>query len=222
MLLPAPLAVLLVHAADWAYFTDIKTTLEAPPANLTVQTFNADYSEGGTPSLTQLQAYAAVLVMNEPTGWRAPWADPTALGDNLGAYHDGGGRVVLTMYACGGSERVQGRWATDNYDLIIPGGTAQAEETAPLEIMEPDSPLVVGVTSLTAEVGYRCTGALAAGSTVVAKWGSGAPLIVRGMKNGQTMVTLNFFAASRQVRGEPYLWNITGSGAAIMRNALLF
>jgi len=55
---------------------------------------------------------------------------------------------------------------------------------------------------------------------VVARWGSGAPLIVRGVKDGRNLVALNFFPPSSRVA--PNLWNITTDGAAIMRNALRF
>lgn len=56
---------------------------------------------------------------------------------------------------------------------------------------------------------------------VVARWGSGAPLIVRGVKGGCNLVALNFYPTlASQVA--PNSWNTNTDGAKIMRNALLF
>lgn len=76
------------------------------------------------------------------------------------------------------------------------------------------------VTSLTASLAYQSTGALAPGAVAVAQWGNGAPLIVRGEKNGRRMAAINMFPPSSEV-GQ-FLWDINTSGAAIMRNALLY
>ena len=56
------------------------------------------------------------------------------------------------------------------------------------------------------------------GGVVVAEWGSGKPLIVRGVKNGVNHVELNFYPPSSTVRSD--FW--VGDGATIMKNALLY
>jgi hypothetical protein len=80
------------------------------------------------------------------------------------------------------------------------------------------SPLVAGVTTLTATSGYKSTGAVANGGIAVANWGSGKPLIIRGVKNGKNRAELNFYPPSITVRND--FWS--GDGAKIMRNALLY
>ncbi|XXY44795.1 hypothetical protein WME91_32810 [Sorangium sp. So ce269] len=85
-------------------------------------------------------------------------------------------------------------------------------------INEPGSALLTGVTSLGASSAYRSIGGPINGGIVVAAWGSGAPLIVRDAKNGRPRADLNTFPPSIAARSD--FWY--GSGAEIMRNALLF
>ncbi|XYH98323.1 hypothetical protein ACMHYB_00715 [Sorangium sp. So ce1128] len=165
-----------------------------------------------TPTLTDLQAYDAVLVYSDS----AP-LDTSTLGDNLATYYDGGGRVVVATFA-NASIPLGGRWASEGYQLVDPIGQEQPEETGPLGINEPGSALLADVTSLAATSAFRSFGGPINGGIVVATWGSGAPLIVRGVKNGRARADLNMFPPSRAMRSDFWF----GSGAEIMRNALLF
>lgn len=102
----------------------------------------------------------------------------------------------------------------------MPGTFSSPEVTAPLNILEPDNPLVANVRSLKATQALQSAGPLATGAVQAAQWGNAVPLIVRGENNGRRMAALNMFPPSSQV--DPALWDITTSGAAIMRNALLY
>jgi PEP-CTERM motif len=77
-----------------------------------IDTFDAG---AGTPSLSLLQSYDAVLL-----GWMWEIFDTTALGNVLADYVDAGGGLVETWYL--GHLGPQGRWISGNYDPIFHSG----------------------------------------------------------------------------------------------------
>jgi len=199
-------------AASSSEIADVQVSLIKTGAFSKVDGFDA---RSATPSVTQLLAYDAVLVYSYD-----PFHDATALGDNLADYRDAGGRVVEAVFATA-DVSLEGRWASNGYQLIGISIRGFGSETEPLTINQPTSPLVAGVKSLTATVAYKSKGRVTNGGEVVASWGSSdAPLIVRGVKDGRNLVALNFFPVSNRV--DSNFWNINTDGAAIMRNALLF
>ena len=195
--------------ADSSWNEDVREKLLGTGAFLTVDIFDVGLS---TPTLAELQPYDAVLVYSD-----RGMADPTAMGDTLATYFDLGGRVVVATFA-NASVPLAGRWAAEGYQLVEPNGQTQPAETAPLIFLEPGSPLLAGVESLTAGSAFRSNGGPINGGISVAAWGSGAPLIVRGARNGRAFAALNMYPPSADVRSD--LW--IGSGAEILRNALLF
>jgi hypothetical protein len=204
--------VLVVHAETVSSYTeDVQALLNETGTFSKVDLFDA-YT--ATPTLSTLKAYEAVLVFADDV-----FADAAALGDNLADFFDGGGNVVLAAFANCQYARLQGRWSSGGYDVITPGNQTFTAESQPITILDPASVLVAGVTSLTAAVGYNSDGTVSAPDVVVAKWGSGAPLITCGIRKGRPIVALNFFPPSSRARSD--LWDIATSGAAIMRNALL-
>ncbi len=215
--------VLIVGAEDLIPNAEVQAKLVGTGAFTTVDVFNAGapgevVPGGGTPSLATLQNYAAVLVYSD-----LDFADPVALGDNLANYFDAGGRVVVTTFANTTTlahTTLRGRFGTvaNGYVLIQPAAADSSPEPDPLVIVEPESPLVAGVTTLTASQGLKSTGTVVNGGVVVAEWGSGAPLIVRGLKDGRPLVELNMYPPSGAVFSS--LW--VGDGATIMKNALLY
>ena len=77
-----------------------------------LQTVGSIDVAAGTPTLTQLAPYAAVLVYSDG----AAFADPVALGDVLADYVDSGRGVVLAGDAfLAGTTALGGRFATSNY-----------------------------------------------------------------------------------------------------------
>lgn len=203
-------AILIVGApATDTWSNDVQSKLVATGAFQKVDIFNAKVS---TPTLAALKAYTAVLVYSD-----AGFSDPVTLGNNVADYFDGGGRVVIATFA-NASVKITGRWESGLYQLVNPAGQQSPAEAAALKILEPASPLVAGVAKLTATAAYMSTGAAINGGVVVAQWGDGKPLIVRGVKNGRPYAALNFYPPSSGARAD--FW--AGDGATIMKNALLY
>lgn len=167
----------------------------------------------GTPTLAQLQNYDAVLVFSSD-----PFYNASAMGDVLADFWDGGGRVVVAVFANTNTDpgEIAGRWASSNYALIAVAPQVQPTEDLPLQFLEPSNPLLAGVVGLNATRAYRSTGAVINGGVAVANWGSGAPLVVHGSKNGRQIVELNFYPPSSAVRSDYWV----GSGEELMVNAL--
>lgn len=202
---------MLIVAADASVWTNnVKVVLESTGAFTQVDVFDA---QSATPTLQQLLQYDAVLAYNS-----VPFSNPATLGNTLADYWDSGGRVVTAGYTGVTGFAIAGRWVSGAYTLTQAGNAVAPNETQPLQIDEPTSPLVRNVAALTQRQAYRSNGQVNGNSFVVARWGSGAPLIVRSIRNGRNLVTLNFFPPSFAVGNQ--FW--VGDGAAIMRNALLF
>ncbi len=96
------------------------------------------------------------------------------------------------------------------------GCTEDAGPDALGEVVEAQSGLLVGVGALAATHAVQSSAPVVQGAVVVARWGGGAPLVVRGARGGRTLVEVNLFPAS--VRNWAGFW--TGDGAALLRNAL--
>jgi hypothetical protein len=195
--------------ADPSWNLDVQAKLAQTGAFVGVDVLDVGQA---TPRLEDLQGYSAVLVYTD-----ALLQDADGLGDNLADYFDAGGRVVVASFA-NATVSLGGRWSSGGYALIEPLGQAQSLESAALGLADPESPLLSGVTSLTATAAFRSQGGPIHGGVVVATWGSGAPLIVRGVHAERARVDLNLFPPSGDVRSD--FWR--GSGAEILRNALVF
>jgi hypothetical protein len=186
-----------------------------PGAFTAVDLFDAD---AATPTPAKLQEYDAVLAFSD-----FGWANKTTLGDVLADFWDAGGGVVVTVLGNVQRFDIRGRWASGGYQLISPALLDGPPETLPLNLTEPGSPLLVGVTAITATQAFQSTSDLINGAVVVARWGSPPqrPFIVRGVKAGRNLVELNMFPPSASATtGRTDLW--VGDGAEIMHNSLLF
>jgi hypothetical protein len=212
----------LVVCASAAFCTDAQTRLRGTGAFATVDTFDAS---SGTPTAAQLAAYHAVVAFSHSGGF----SDPALLGDRLAAYHDQGGGVVIAPFANanapGYGNTLKGAYGTpsNGYALLDYANGSYSYPADTLgDVMEPQSPLMVGVTSLSALHAYRSTSSVISGrGVVVARWRGGGqePLVVRGTRGNRTLVELNFFPGSI----DAYVssgW--TGDGALLMRNALKY
>ncbi len=197
-------------ATSWC--ADVQSKLLGTGAFTAVDTFDAYY---GTPTAAQLGDYDAVLVFGHSGGF----ADAALLGDRLAAYHDWGGGVVVTVGANhpDWGSILRGAYGTpaNGYALLTyaQGSAVNPSDTLG-QVLEPQSPLMYGVTSLAATQAWRSTAPIVVGrGVVVARWGGGGqePLVMRGTRGDRTLVELNFWPVSRW-------W--TGDGAALMRNAL--
>jgi hypothetical protein len=197
----------------------VQTKLQGTGAFTVVDRFDA---RSNTPTAVQLGAYHAVLAFG-----RANWHDPEALGDRLATYHDRGGGVVLAAFANGGfspAARLQGAYGnvSNGYALLdysLEGHIYPQDSLG--DVLEPDSPLMNGVTFLSALQAYRSTAPVIGGrGVVVAQWQGGGrePLVVRGVRGSRTLVELGLYPPSDQSMSG--YW--TGNGAALMRNALKY
>src|ERR1700722_2945152 len=136
-----------------------------------------DANSGTTPTSAFLSQYGAVLAYNDDN---FPYSDPTGLGNALAGYFNGGGRVVIALFAdagypIGGSfsnllllDPVNAPLATDSFNASIA-----------TEDLVPTSPILAGVTSISGS-GWRGAQALQNGAVAVASWASGEPLAVVG------------------------------------------
>jgi hypothetical protein len=209
-------SVLIVHsAARISYTEDVQTKVSGTNTFRAVDTFDATVA---TPTMSQLGAYDAVLVFTNGS-----FSNGTMFGDLLAAYHDQGGGVVISLLHKQENTDFMGAFGTpaNGYAILdYISGNLDSSPGSLGDILEPQSPLLIDVTSLTASLAHRSTAPVTNGGIVVAQWaGSGRePLVVRGVRGNRTLVELNFFPASSSV--DPDLW--TGDGAALMRNALKY
>jgi hypothetical protein len=211
--------ILIVHSADISYAADVQAKLKGTGSFMVVDTIDANFA---TPTSSQLEAYDAIIVFNNRS-----FSNRTRFGDLLAAYHDQGGGVVMAFiskqYEQWSDTNFMGAYGTpaNGYTILdyISGNVTSTSESLG-DLLEPQSPLLKEVVSLSALLAYRSTALVINGGIVVAQWGGGGrvPLVVRGERGNRTLVALNFFPASSSVN--PALW--TGDGAALMRNALKF
>jgi hypothetical protein len=210
-------SVMIIHSTDNSYAADVQAKLRGTNAFSTIDTFDANNS---SPVSSQLDNYNAVFVFSNRS-----FSNGTKIGDFLAAYHDKGGGIVIGFLAKqqSGSRALMGAYGTPangytmlDYDLRDLISTPSSLG----ELLEPQSPLLSGVNSISALLAHRSTARVINGGVVVAQWGGGEqePLVVRGVRGNRTLVELNFFPASSSVN--PDLW--TGDGAALMRNALKY
>jgi hypothetical protein len=219
-------SAVLVVCADYlsSYCADVQASLRGTGAFTTVDTFDAAAS---TPGAAELAGYDAVLVHSNQI-----FSNPALLGDRLAAFHDQGGGVVVANFANSPTDwnsasafntNLQGAYATpgNGYSLLnyALGNVVYPPPADSLsDVLEPESPLLHGVASFSAQLAYRSTAPVIAGrAVVVARWGGGEPLVLRGMRGARTLVELNCYPVSNNARDG---W--TGDGANLLRNALKY
>jgi hypothetical protein len=173
---------------------------------------------GGTPTLAQLQEYDAVLVYSD-----ASFANPTAMGNVLADYVDSGGGVVLATFAFwnGNGLGIEGRIKTGGYLPFTTGSQAQPGNLA-LVAVDAQHPILDGVASFNGGTSsyHNAPIAVTAGSTLVANWSNGQPLIATKTTTVGRVVGLNFYPPSSDVRGD--FWRSNTDGGRIMGNALIY
>ena len=209
--------VALVHADFDNYAPDVKTKLMGTGRFAQVDLI--DVSSGkANPTLTQLQAYDAVLTWSN-----ASYADATGLGNVLADYADSGKRVVVAVFASDPTDfaAIQGRLASGGYLPFIaaPGGVTSGTQQSLVADIAND-PLLVGVNSFNGgSRSYRQRIGLATGAVQVAHWTDNLPLVAHKEMGSASVVGLNFAPPSSSVLNN--LWDASTDGAALMANALL-
>jgi len=208
----------LVAGCYLPFVQDVQATLRSTGAFSVVDGIDLAVA---TPTVQQLLAYEAVLVFSAMNGPKAP----IALGDNLAAYFDAGGRVVIAPYAnnadIGFPKPLQGRFGDPvNGYMLTAWSTGELGYDGLGAIAEPQSPLLAGVARLSTDAANRSTGALINGAIVVASYQNGRPLVVRGVVKGRNRADVNLLPVQNKPNNAGLFW--TGDGAALLRNALLY
>ncbi len=206
------LKVLLLAADEPGLTSDVQAKLQATGRFSQVDVIDA---RSATPTLAQLQAYDSILVWSDYL-----FADRTTLGNNLADYVDGGGGVVVAVFA-DASVSIGGRFYSDDYYAIEPGGQNEGAELTLGTIYNPNSPLMTGVSSFDGGTSsYHSVGSVNAKAMRVADWSDGEPLVVTRIVNGVPRVDLSLWPPSSDARSD--LWVDSTDGATLMANALQF
>jgi len=209
--------VLLVYADFNTYAQDVQTKLLATGKVTSVDLRNAS---GTVPTLAELEGYDAVLV------WRnGSFPDAEGLGNVLVDYINGGGGVVVGALATSTGSFPAGAFATDEFQVIIPGTRIWDTPATLGTVHLPDHPLMTDVTSFDGGIqSYRAgLTTLTTGSFPVADWNDGNPLIAAKENVGTSnvrRVDINLFPPSLDV--DVNSWLPTTDGAQIMANALVW
>jgi hypothetical protein len=171
-----------------------------------------------TPTLAQLQAYDAVI-----TWTFNGYHNATLLGDRLADYVDGGGGVVVAMWANGHAQAgrfLQGRWLTGGYEVIVGQSGIQSGPAFLGTVHVPNHPLLAGVSSFDGGLmAWRpVSTALASGAQRIADWSDGKTLVAKhGTIHGR--VDLGFYPISDSAI--PESWPVGPEGTRLVANALL-
>ncbi|HRZ82174.1 MAG TPA: choice-of-anchor D domain-containing protein, partial [Candidatus Hydrogenedentes bacterium] len=170
-----------------------------------------------TPTLSELQAFAAVLVYGN-----FPYQNAAALGDAMADYAAAGGGVVCSVFEVGdnmNSCMMLGRWVTDGYVLMDRPTTINGPATLGT-VHDPAHPIMAGVTSFNGgSASYRpTTTTVYPGTTLVAEWSDGHPLVAVADVNGAHRADVCFFPPSSDTGSNR--WDTTTDGARMLANAL--
>ncbi len=194
--------------ADW--INDVEAKLDATGL-VAADTF---LTNGGTPTLAELQSYDAVLIFTD-----AGVSDPATFGDNLGQYIDGGGAVVDATF----TPNVPITGGFTAYELYSMSGQSNGANLGIGTINVPGHPTLSGVSSFDGGTAsfHNVAGTIAAGATVIAEYTTGDPFIIVDENVGPANTRrtfLNFYPPSIDARDD--FWDTTSDGALIMANAL--
>ncbi len=204
-------SVLLVSATS--YITDVQSKLQGTGEFTSVDVYDAG---AGTPLIGDLTPYDAIFVISD-----GGFADSVALGDVVADYTDLGGGVVtgvFSQHSLGSPLRMEGRFDTGGYSAYVGSGQGNAANQG-LVATIPGHSLLNNVASFNGgTAGYRNTVVLEAGATLVATWDDGEPLVAFNTTNGSSVVGLNFYPPSTDIRAD--FWDASTDGVALMSNAL--
>jgi hypothetical protein len=176
-------------------------------------------ANSATPTLAALNEYNVILASNEDG---VPYTDPTGLGNVLATYFNGGGQVVIALFADGGYG-VTGTFAS-SYLLItpvnVPDNADSWSSTAATQDIVPTSPVLANMHSITG-TGWHGTQVVEHGGVAVAEWASGDLLAVTGVVtdgNGhmRNRVDLNILPSDVGAAA----W--TGDAFQLLANAIMY
>lgn len=203
---------------DAPFFTDPRDRLMASGQFASVTVINAGNS---TPDLSELTTFDAVLVWSNLS-----FADADTLGDNLVDYVNGGGGVVVAVFANSSvtnGRSLGGRWQANVYDVIPTAGDTTTGPATLGSILLPGHALVAGVTSFDGgSSSFRpTTTSLVDSGILIAQWSDGSTLVAVREDTIGSRVDLGFYPPSDAVLPVNF-WDQTTDGDQLMVNALLY
>ncbi|MFI4917085.1 MAG: GC-type dockerin domain-anchored protein [Phycisphaerales bacterium JB060] len=172
-----------------------------------------------TPTLDELLAFDSIIVWTNSTP-----GEPDAVGNVLADYVDAGGGVVVAVFANSSTTTdrdIAGRWrANPDYEVIIPRTGNQSGSAFLGDILEPDHPIVDGVTEFfggTSSFRPNVTD-LNPGAQAIAEWDDGRILVAVGANPKR--VDLGFYPPPSTSSAS--FWDITTDGDLLLVQSLLF
>lgn len=195
-------------------FTDVQNYLTASGFFASVDIMDVRVS---TPSLAMLQAYDAVITWSN-----FDYADSVALGDVLADYVDGGGGVVVAVYAnttTATARYLRGRWQS-GYE-VIPAALGVTPGAASLgTVLDPTHPVMQGVNTFQGGSASNrpTTLTLTPGSTLIAQWSDGKTLVAEGSIPGR--IDLGMYPPSSDCSSS--FWTASTDGDLLVANALVY
>jgi hypothetical protein len=179
-----------------------------------VDTYNVGAGQP-VPTLAQLQQYGAVLVYPD-----SDFNDSTALGNVLANYADSGGGVVLAASGFGPSGPL-GRFSTGGY-APLSGGSSASGTVLTMVADQPSHPILNGVSSFNGGTSsyHESSLTLSPGTSLVAHWNDGTPLIAARQLPVSRVAGLNFYPPSTDARSD--FWPTNTDGAKLLANSLFW
>lgn len=212
-LTPQPRVAIYGAPATDSWNTDVRNKVLASGLFSQVDVFRVDTA---TPTLAELQQYAAVLVYSD-----ASFANAQNLGNVLADYVDAGGGVVIGTFAHSTTFGFAGRLATGGYLPFTLSGGSSAPGGLTLVINQSGHPILAGVSSFNGgSSSYHNDISATAGTTLVASWSNGRPLVGARQVGLSRLVGLNFYPPSSAARSD--FWSAGTDGGRIMANSLLW
>ena len=206
---PCGTTVLVLSGGDFDETAQVATLLDADP-DLTAET--TFFYVNQLPSLDLLARHDVVLLF-----MNGIFDESDSMGDRVAEYVDiGGNLVVASFYFQGRSDSGLGsvgwgRLETMDPFLATPGG-ATYQRVALGSVLDPFHPIMQGVSTLTS-TSYSSGVVARQGTTVLATWSDGAPLV--GYARGpaaQRIVAVSLFPAATQT--------VTGDAQTLWINAV--
>ncbi|OSZ79055.1 hypothetical protein CAP35_12635 [Chitinophagaceae bacterium IBVUCB1] len=207
---------MILAADDPTWANEVKAKLQATGLLGTIDVVNA---QTVTPTVAQMQAYKAILTWSN-----YGYANNSTLGNNLASYVDGGGGLVVAVFA-NASISLAGNINTSAYQVLVPASQTQSAQLTMGTVLLPSHPIMQGVSTFNGGTSsFKSTSTtLAPGAYRIANWSNGDPLIMArdnvGASNAKR-ADLNFFPPSNTSRSD--FWQANTDGARIMANALLY
>ncbi len=206
--------VLVMAAESDSWTADVQTKLQNTGQFAQVDRMVVPYAGGSIPTLSQLQAYDAVLVFGD-------YGMESGEGSVLASYVDGGGAVVLATF-CLSYTQIDAAFNNSTYQVIVPGGGTTGEVTLGT-VAQPNHPIMKGISSMDGgSSNYRGTSTTLAGNAyAIAYWSDGTILVAArenvGLKNVRR-ADVNLFPVSSDMRSD--FWHTNTDGAKLLANAL--